>query len=77
MTKKPSKKGVYTTIVGTILVALCCFTPLLVITLATIGFSVLTPYLDYILFPALALLVALSYWSYLEYKKKCKACGTS
>lgn len=75
VTKQPSKKGVYTTIVGTILVALCCFTPLLVATVAIIGFGALTPYLDYILFPILALLVILTYRSYYKYKQKCKACG--
>jgi hypothetical protein len=31
--KKPSKKGLYAAIAGTVLAALCCATPILVITL--------------------------------------------
>ncbi len=47
-------------LVGTVVAALCCFTPILVILLAAIGLSALTGYLDYILLPALALFVALT-----------------
>jgi hypothetical protein len=36
------------------LVALCCFTPILVILLGVVGLSALTWYLDYVLLPALA-----------------------
>ena len=51
------KKGFATAVIGTILVALCCFTPLLVITLGLVGLGFLTPYLDYILLPALVVMV--------------------
>ena len=40
-------------ILGTIIVALCCFTPILVILVAAVGLSALTGYLDYVLIPAL------------------------
>ena len=46
-------------LVGTVLAALCCFTPILVILLAAAGLSALTGYLDYVLLPALALFFAL------------------
>jgi hypothetical protein len=36
-------------VIGTVLVALCCFTPILVILLATVGLAALTGYLDYVL----------------------------
>jgi copper chaperone CopZ len=35
-------------IIGTTLVALCCFTPVLVILLGVVGLSALTGYLDYV-----------------------------
>ena len=44
---KTSKKGLFAAITGTVLVALCCFTPLLVILMAAIELTALTPYLDY------------------------------
>lgn len=55
-------------IVGTIIVALCCFTPVLVILLATVGLASLTGYLDIVLFPALAIFVGLTL--YALYRKK-------
>ncbi len=66
---QPSKKTFYAAVAGTVLVALCCFTPILVITLAAVGLSVFTPYLDYVLFPALVLLIVLVIVSYLRWKK--------
>jgi len=74
-TKKPSKKPLYTSITGTVLMILCCFTPLLVIALGIVGLSIFTPYLDFILFPALALFIILTLWSYKKYKKECQACN--
>lgn len=56
-------------LIGTIVVALCCFTPVLVITFAAIGLSAFTPYLDYVLFPALVILVILTGYSYRQWKK--------
>ncbi|MDZ7863955.1 MAG: mercury resistance system transport protein MerF [Acidovorax sp.] len=43
-------------IVGTVLVALCCFTPARVILLGVVGLSALTGYLGYALLPALVFL---------------------
>ena len=47
MAAQPTRrtKGFVAAIMGTVLVALCCFTPLLVVTLGLVGLSVLTPYL--------------------------------
>ncbi|WP_415154901.1 mercury resistance system transport protein MerF [Maritalea sp.] len=47
-------------IVGTIIAALCCFTPILVILFGVVGLSALVGYLDYVLFPALAIFIALT-----------------
>ena len=48
-----------TGLVGTLIAALCCFTPMLVILLGVVGLSALTGYLDYILLPALAVFVCI------------------
>ncbi|WP_407919517.1 mercury resistance system transport protein MerF [Chroogloeocystis siderophila] len=37
---------------GTILIAVCCATPVLVITLGALGLGALAGYLDYVLLPA-------------------------
>ena len=68
---KTSKKGIYVAVAGTILIALCCFTPILVITLGVVGLSAFTPYLDYVLLPALVLLIVLTIISYGRWRKSC------
>ena len=55
--------------VGTLLVAVCCFTPILVVTLGIIGLGFLTPSLDYILLPALVVLVVMTVMAYREWRK--------
>jgi len=64
-------------IFGTIILALCCFTPVLVVLLGIVGLAALTGYLDYVLFPALAFFVALTGYALwrkqrCETKKECK-----
>jgi mercuric ion transport protein len=63
------RKRFYAALTGTIVVAICCFTPILVIALAAIGLSAFTPYLDYVLFPALGVLVILTVISYRKWQK--------
>jgi mercuric ion transport protein len=71
---QPSKKGFYAALTGTIIVALCCFTPLLVITLGAVGLSAFTPYLDYVLWLALVIMILVTFFSYGRWKKACKSC---
>jgi mercuric ion transport protein len=47
-------------VIGTLVAALCCFTPVLVVLLGLVGLSALVGVLDYVLFPALAFFVALT-----------------
>ena len=68
-TPGPSKKGLYAAIGGTLVVALCCFTPILVISLGALGLSAVTPYLDYVLLPALLVMIMVVIISYLKWKK--------
>ncbi len=63
-----SKKTFISALVGTILIAICCFTPVLVIAFGAIGLSILIPYLDFVLFPALGILVIITALSYRKMK---------
>jgi mercuric ion transport protein len=63
-------------VIGTVLVALCCFTPILVILLATVGLAALTGYLDYVLLPTLVFFIGLTCYAVWR-KKKHDACCDS
>ena len=63
-------------VIGTVLVALCCFTPILVVLLGTLGLAALTGYLDYVLLPALVLFIGLTCYAVWR-KKKHDACCDS
>jgi mercuric ion transport protein len=63
------KKTFIASLAGTIIVAVCCFTPLLVVILGAIGLSILVPYLDVILLPALFLLIIITVTSYIKWRK--------
>ena len=45
--------------IGTILTALCCFTPVLVVLFGALELAALVGYLDYVLFPLLGIFVLL------------------
>lgn len=47
-------------VVGSIIAALCCFTPILVILLGVVGLSSLTGHLDIVLLPALAIFLVIT-----------------
>jgi mercuric ion transport protein len=64
-----SKKGVLAALTGTVLVALCCFTPILVVFLGVVGLSAFTPYLDVVLLPALVVMIVVTIASYLRWRK--------
>lgn len=60
-----------TGLIGTVITALCCFTPVLVVFLGAIGLSAVIGYLDNVLLPALAIfigLIAYAVWR----KQKCQ-----
>ena len=50
-------------IVGTVIAALCCFTPILIVLLGAVGLAALTGYLDYVLYPALAFFIGLTIYA--------------
>lgn len=49
-----------TGIVGSIVAAVCCFTPALVVLFGVLGLSAWLGWADYVLFPALALFLAMT-----------------
>ncbi|MHA1567113.1 MAG: mercury resistance system transport protein MerF [Alphaproteobacteria bacterium] len=51
-------------IVGTVVAALCCFTPLLVVLLGILGLSAALGWLDWVLLPALAFFIGLTVFAY-------------
>ncbi len=61
----PLKTG----IIGSLVTALCCFTPILVILFGALGLGWLTGYLDYVLFPALFIFLGLTVYGYYRQTK--------
>lgn len=47
-------------LLGSVIAALCCFTPVLVILLSAVGLSAALGWLDFVLLPALAAFLALT-----------------
>lgn len=63
-----------TGIIGTVIAALCCFTPLLVVLLGAVGLSAMLGWLDYVLLPALVFFVGLTgYAVYRRHQKRVQA----
>lgn len=50
-------------ITGTVIAALCCFTPVLVVLLGVVGLSAWVGGLDYVLFPALAVFIGITVYA--------------
>lgn len=61
----PLKTG----IIGSLVAALCCFTPILAILLGALGLGWLTGYLDYVLFPVLVIFLGLTAYGYYQQSK--------
>ena len=61
-----------TGVIGAVILALCCFTPLLVV-LVAVGLSAITGYLDYVLLPALLFFVGLTSYAVWRRAHKLKA----
>ena len=52
-----------TGVIGTVILALCCFTPLLVVLLGVVGLSAVLGYLDYVLLPVLGIFIILTLYA--------------
>lgn len=49
-----------TGIIGTVVAALCCFTPILVVLAGAVGLSAIIGWLDFVLLPALVFFIGLT-----------------
>jgi mercuric ion transport protein len=64
-----------TGIAGSVIAAICCFTPVLVLGLGAVGLSAWLGWIDYVLLPALAMFLAITgYGLYLRRRKRALAC---
>lgn len=59
-------------VIGTVILALCCFTPVLVVLLGIVGLSALTGRLDVVLLPALAVFVGLTVYAVWRRRRRMK-----
>lgn len=50
-------------VIGTVILTLCCFTPLLVVLLGTVGLAAMLGWLDYVLLPALAAFIGITVYA--------------
>lgn len=67
MTK--NKKLLCTGAGGSIIAALCCFTPILVVLFGAVGLSAWLGWIDYVLFPALAFFLLLTAYALYRQRK--------
>jgi mercuric ion transport protein len=57
-------------ILGSLVAALCCVTPMLAFLLILIGLAAFVPYLDYVLFPLMGLFLAIGFYGWLKQRDK-------
>ena len=60
---------------GGIIAAVCCFTPLLVVTFAAVGLSAWLGWVDYVLMPALIIFVLIAGYGFYAQRKASTAVG--
>jgi len=68
-----NKKLLTTGVTGTVVAALCCFTPVLVILFGAIGLSAWLGLIDYVLFPALGIFVLLTIYAVYQRSRQSEA----
>ena len=59
-------------VIGTAIVALCCFTPVLVVLLGVVGLSALTGWLNVVLLPALGVFAGLTVYAVWRRQRRMK-----
>ena len=66
-----------TGITGSVIAAICCFTPVLVMLLGVVGLSAWLGWLDYVLLPALALFLAITAYGLWRRRRAAACCAPS
>jgi len=56
--------------IGAVVAALCCFTPILVVILGILGLSAFIGYLDIILLPALCIFVGIIFYAMIKKRRE-------
>jgi len=69
---KSDRRMLTTGIVGSVIAALCCFTPILVVLFGLVGLSALLGWLDVVLFPALVFFIGLTIYAVWRRQRKTK-----
>ena len=64
------KSMLKTGVIGSIVAALCCFTPVLVVLLGAVGMSAWLGWLDYVLLPALAFFLGLTAYAFFRNRSR-------
>ena len=73
MSAEKSDRHLLTTgIIGTVIAALCCFTPVLVVLFGFVGLSAVLGWIDYVLFSALAFFIGLTIYAVLRRQRNLK-----
>ena len=67
------KKLLKTGLIGTVILALCCFTPVLVVLFGVVGLSAVVGYLDVVLLPALAIFVLITIYAVIRRSRRDQA----
>lgn len=63
-TKEKSSNGLLKVgLIGTVIAALCCFTPVLVVLFGAVGLAAVVGYLDFVLLPALGIFILLTIYA--------------
>ncbi len=58
-----------TGIAGSVIVALCCVTPILVVAVSALGLAAIVGWLDFVLFPALAFFLGLTAYALIRQRR--------
>ncbi len=61
-------------VIGAVVAAVCCFTPVLVVLVTAVGWSALVGYLDYVLFPVLGLFLILAVVGWVQRRRCLREC---
>ena len=56
-------------VAGAVVAALCCFTPLLVLLLTTVGLSAVVGWLDFVLLPALVIFAGIAFYALIRQRR--------
>ncbi len=57
-------------VIGSVVLALCCFTPLLIVLLGAVGLSAWLGWLDFVLLPGLVLFLCITAYAVIRMKRR-------